>query len=108
MGYLDDVSGVYLTGEEVEKSGETTFEVVKWVKDSFKDGIKVVLVGKVNGAERRLVINRTRKGELLTLLDGTDESAVLGRTLLLGTYLTTKPGEKEKVPAISIRGFARK
>lgn len=108
MSYLDDVTGVYLTGQEVDNAGGMNFTVKAWGKDHFDDGEKVVLIGEVAGKERRLVVNRTRKMEILSILKGKRETALLGMTLRLTTYLAQKPRSSEKTAAISIEGLARK
>ena len=104
MSYLDDVSGVYLTAEEVEHHAPVRFKVSKWDKDDFRDGRKVVLVGDCEGKERRLVINRTRKEEILEVLRGKSESDLVGKTLRLVTR-ESKKLDGSRGPSISIDGL---
>lgn len=57
---LDQTSaGTYLAGREVANGATVAFVAMRLETDSFRDGtVKTVLVGRVGGTERKLVLSR--------------------------------------------------
>lgn len=81
-------AGTYLSGKEVEK-GELEFVLDQVTTDTFRDGVKTVVTGSVNGVRRRMVLSRRLQATIGEILDRKTE--VRGEVLTLFGIPTTRP-----------------